>query len=292
MTLKCYNRQRNNGSSYTTCKPPASVSTKAKKSGGAPAGKRAEIRRIEQLPEADRKTKIDLRSQNKNISNNKMPPKKTTYGTGKGRSRGSWSEQEIAITDKLLAKYPTLSPFVAGKRFMVQKSKVIQIKSILKGKEDNDLFDKMISLRNERKKQEKEAKAGSKAPAKKAPAKAKMKKEDEVRPASKPAPKKVSVSYRVGSGPMKTAPGIVGKTSTSRKVVATKKPVVKKPDRRKSSAPMKNAKTAPKKIARFDMASGRTGNAIYEALGEGIGIPRYGNVVTPGQVMLKRNRRK
>ena len=284
MTLKCYNRQRNNGSSYTTCKPQPKAQ--------APAIKRAEIRRIEQLPEADRKTKIDLRSQNKNISNNKMPPKKTTYGTGKGRSRGSWSEQEIAITDKLLAKYPTLSPFVAGKRFMVQKSKVIQIKSILKGKEDNDLFDKMISLRNERKKQEKEAKAGSKAPAKKAPAKAKMKKEDEVRPASKPAPKKVSVSYRVGSGPMKTAPGIVGKTSTSRKVVATKKPVVKKPDRRKSSAPMKNAKTAPKKIARFDMASGRTGNAIYEALGEGIGIPRYGNVVTPGQVMLKRNRRK
>tara|TARA_R110000737_G_scaffold56663_1_gene81277 strand:- start:5557 stop:6405 length:849 start_codon:yes stop_codon:yes gene_type:complete len=282
MTLKCYNRQRNNGSSYTTCKPQPKAL--------APVIKRAEIRRIEQLPEADRKTKIDLRSQNKNISNNKMPPKKTTYGTGKGRSRGSWSEQEIAITDKLLAKYPTLSPFVAGKRFMVQKSKVIQIKSILKGKEDNDLFDKMISLRNERKKQEKEAKAGSKAPAKKAPAK--MKKEDEVRPASKPGPKKVSVSYRVGSGPMKTAPGIVGKTSTSRKVVATKKPVVKKPDRRKSSAPMKNAKTAPKKIARFDMASGRTGNAIYEALGEGIGIPRYGNVVTPGQVMLKRNRRK
>ena len=102
-------------------------------------------------------------------------------------------------------------------------------------------------------------------------------------------PKKVSVSYRVGSGPMKTAKGIVGTTSTSRKGVATK---IQKPDRRKSAAPKKNAKTAPQKVARFDLTTGRTGNALYDALGTGIGIPRYGNVVTPGQVMLNRNRRK
>lgn len=354
--MKCYTRQKNDGSKYTSCETksqnknvsnnkmppkksisdspvhgpwdadqrrltpeiskliPESLSDSVFGNAKGKEGKkqRGYVLRVRQLPALEKYTsdegsaklkslvselrssydsykirRADKTKSKKAPAGGETGPVKTTYGSGAGRSRGSWSEQEIAITDKLLAKYPSLSPFVAGKRFMVQKSKVMQIKSILKGKEDNDLFDKMIALRNERKKQEKEGKAGSKAPAK-----AKMKKEDEVRPASKPAPKKVSVSYRIGSGPMKTAKGIVGKTSTSRKVVATKKPVVKKPDRRKSSAPMKNAKTAPKKIARFDMASGRTGNAVYEALGEGLGIPRYGNVVTPGQVMLKRNRRK
>ena len=269
--MKCYTRQKNDGSKYTSC---------------------------------------ETKSQNKNVSNNKMPPKKSISDSP---VHGPWDADQRRLTPEISKLIPeSLSDSVfgnaKGKEGKKQRGYVLRVRQLpaLEKYTSDEGSAKLKSLVSElrssydsykirRADKTKSKKAGVSvvvSKPKKAPVKAKMKKEDEVRPASKPAPKKVSVSYRVGSGPMKTAPGIVGKTSTSRKVVATKKPVVKKPDRRKSSAPMKNAKTAPQKVARFDMASGRTGNAIYEALGEGLGIPRYGNVVTPGQVMLKRNRRK
>ena len=110
--------------------------------------------------------------------------------------------------------------------------------------------------------------------------------------APKPAAKKVAVSYRVGSGPMKKSTATVGKTGTGAKigrVVATKKAPTRA-RARKATAPVKNAKTAPQKVSRFDLISGRTGNDMYEALGKGIGIPKYGNKVKPGKTFLKRNR--
>ena len=310
--MKCYTRQRNDGSKYTTCNKDAQTKPPAKRRPAEPVVKRAEIRRIEQLPEADRKTKIDLRSQNKNVSNNKMSktdPRLSVHKQWVADQRKFGSEIMKLLPDDMSESiFGHTSAKAKGGKQRAFALRVRQLPTLEKYASDEgsaELKRQVSGLRtayNSYRKARAEAtdwggrkskKAGGIKPTK-APAKMKMKKEDEVRPASraKAAPKKVSVSYRVGSGPMKTAPGIVGKTSTSRKVVATKKPVVKKPDRRKSSAPMKNAKTAPQKVARFDMASGRTGNAIYEALGEGLGIPRYGNVVTPGQVMLKRNRRK
>ena len=109
---------------------------------------------------------------------------------------------------------------------------------------------------------------------------------------AKPA-KKVAVSYRVGSGPMKKSTATVNKTGPRTGKVGTVIKTRKAPTRaraRKATAPVKNAKTAPQKIKRFDLVSGRTGNEFYEGIGSTLGIPKYGNKVTPGKTFLKRNR--
>jgi len=330
MPLKCYNRQTKEGRPYTTCNKDAQSKSPQNKYPEpiTPPSRRHQQNKISE----------------KNLSNNKMPPKLTPSGNIPNSEKGAdwtaankyWQDGQRRLVPQIRDLIPeTLSATVFGhtanksgkgqrpdmlrvrqfkelKAFGSSSNASTKVQSLIK--ELEDVYNTYITRR---KKATQDMKSGSK-PLPKVPKPApkplevvklrqsKIKRKeiglkrkpkitiDKSKITTKPlpkvsGPKKVSVSYRVGSGPMKTAKGIVGTTSTSRKGVATK---IQKPDRRKSAAPKKNAKTAPQKVARFDLTTGRTGNALYDALGTGIGIPRYGNVVTPGQVMLNRNRRK
>tara|TARA_R110000765_G_scaffold88636_5_gene169451 strand:+ start:3273 stop:4139 length:867 start_codon:yes stop_codon:yes gene_type:complete len=279
MTLKCYNRTRKDGSSYTTCNKGA---------------------------------------QEKNEANNKMPPKKYPKGTSKkiidGTARADsphqfWNEAQIKLGQRIRSLIPEdlakdLFGHNVSKTGKAQRTHLIGVRripeleayakthnsaelntAIKDWHKDYATFRKMM----------KDRKAGVGVYAKK---------EDEVRPATtaktvaKPqarakAARKINVSYRVGSGPMKQGTGIVGKKpgAVKARVVSTTKQPTRA--RARKSAPVKNAQTAPQKIASYDMKTGRTGNALYEMLGQGIGIPRYGMAApTPDKSILKRNIRK
>ena len=73
----------------------------------------------------------------------------------KKRRRETYEELVTRNKKMHIKKYPELSTLTSGKRLMIRGDKIKQIKSILKGKEDNDLYDRMVSLRTARKKREK-----------------------------------------------------------------------------------------------------------------------------------------
>ena len=298
MPLNCYTRQRKNGTNYVSCE-----------------------------------NKKDLKTEKKNISNNKMPPRKKDSTKNPGTPAHYWNQEQIRIGQNIKS---TIPESLVGELFgqdtgtggKKQRKNLIGVRKIpiLEGHAKNinsSILDSHIqewhkSYATYKKMKVEYNKGDTTAPSvvaggkahdnfkamyearQKAPAKnlyTLARKAPTTKPTTKPPPKKkVAVSYRVGSGPMKKSTAIVNKTgprsggTTVGTVVKTKKAPTRA-RARKATGPVKNAKTAPQKVARFDLITGRT-NEVYKALGPALGIPKYGNKVTPGKVMLKRNIRK
>tara|TARA_R110001592_G_scaffold361604_3_gene672718 strand:+ start:6045 stop:6875 length:831 start_codon:yes stop_codon:yes gene_type:complete len=276
MALKCYTKTNKSGGKYTTCNKDA---------------------------------------QEKNVSDNKMPPKKTPSGNTPNSEKSQewhdsnrfWKAAQLRLIPgirELIPKELTAAVFghdtkKTGKQ---QRQDFLRIRAFkqLKSFSDDSTDAKLKKMVGDLSKSYdtyiSRRKAATKAMKGGPPVAPTMKKEDETRPASRakgPAAKKVAVSYRVGSGPMKKSTATVNKTGPRTGTVGTVVKTRKAPTRaraRKATAPVKNAKTAPQKIKRFDLVSGRTGNEFYEGIGSTLGIPKYGNKVTPGKTFLKRNR--
>ena len=286
MALKCYTKTNKSGGKYTTCNKDA---------------------------------------QEKNVSDNKMPPKKTPSGNTPNSEKSQewhdsnrfWKAAQLRLIPGIRELIPKeLVSAVFGhdtkKTGKQQRQDFLRIRAFkqLKSFADDstdaklktmvgDLSKSYDTYISRRKAATKAMKGGGPvAPkytlAKKGPSAIKMttKPPSSTMKIAKPA-KKVAVSYRVGSGPMKKSTATVNKTGPRTGKVGTVVKTRKAPTRaraRKATAPVKNAKTAPQKIKRFDLVSGRTGNEFYEGIGSTLGIPKYGNKVTPGKTFLKRTR--
>jgi hypothetical protein len=239
MPLKCYTRQRKDGSNYVSC------------------------------DNKDLKT-----SEKKNISNNKMPPKKVIRSVG---------DDEIEITQTLIKKYPELSKLTSGKRLMIRGDKIKQIKSILKGKEDNDLYDRMVSLRTARKKREKgDAGKHLYTLARKGPSQS----EPTIKPPlstmkiSKPKPKKkvvvkldpskIGAFTKLGKPVPKGKIKVYGVKKTTTKKSAPIQKVSTKAKAPRKSKPVKDAKTIPQKIAREELKGATKKNIVKPYLARNV----------------------